>query len=46
MRNELFPLRMMYGDLIGGKGYPGGQEKGWMVRLDEDMTEFGMKLEG
>ena len=39
------PQRLMLGELVGGKGYPGGQEKNWMVSLKEDMTEFGMKFE-
>ena len=33
-------------ELIGGKGCHGGREKDWTVRLEEDMTEFGMKFEG
>ena len=32
--------------MVGGKGYLGEQEKDWMVRLEEDMTEFGIKFEG
>ena len=36
----------MCGELVGGKGYSGGQEKDWMVRLEEVMTEFGRQFEG
>ena len=32
----------MFGELVGGKGHLGEQEKDWMVRLEEDMTEFGI----
>ena len=32
----------MIGELVGGNGYSGGQEKDWMVRLEEDMTEFSI----
>ena len=46
MREERLPQRVMFGELVGGKGYSGGQEKDWTVRLEEDMKEFGMKFEG
>ena len=36
----------MFGELVGGKGYSGGQEKDWMAHLKEDMSVFGMKFEG
>ena len=36
----------MFVQLVGGKGYPGGQEQDWMVHLKEDMSAFGIKLEG
>ena len=37
---------MMFGELVGGKGCSGGQEKDWMAHLKEDMSVFGMKFEG
>ena len=37
---------MMFEELVGGKGYSGGQEKDEMVHLKEDMSAFGMKFEG
>ena len=46
MREERLPQRVMLGELVGGKGYSGGQEKDWMVHLEEDMFVFGMKFEG
>ena len=36
----------MFGELVGGKGYSEGQDKDWMPYLEEDMSVFGMKLEG
>lgn len=27
----------------GGKGYSGGQERGWECHLEEDPVEFGME---
>ena len=46
MGEERLPQRVMLGELVGGKGYSGGQEKGWMAHLKEDMSVFGMKFEG
>ena len=43
---ERLPQRVMFGELVWGKGYSGGQEKDWMVHLKEDMPAFGMKFEG
>ena len=28
----------MFGELVGGKGYSGGQEKDWLAHLKEDMS--------
>ena len=40
------PQRVMFGELVGGKGYSWGQEKDWMDHLmTEDMSVFGMKFE-
>ena len=46
MGRERLPQRVMFGELVGGKGYSGGQEKDWMGHLKEDMSVFGMKFEG
>ena len=46
MGEERLPQREMFGELVGGKGYSGGQEKDWTVHLKEDMSVFGMKFEG
>ena len=46
MGEERLPQRVMFGELVGGKGYSGGQEKNWLVHLKEDMSVFGMKFEG
>ena len=31
MEMERLPQRVMFGELVGGKGYSGGQEKHWMA---------------
>ena len=46
MREELLLQRVVFGELVGGKGYSGRQEKDWMVHLKEHMLVFGMKFEG
>ena len=46
MREERLRKRVMFGELVGGKSYSGGQEKDWLVHLKEDMPVFGMKFEG
>ena len=46
MGEERLPLRVMFGELVGGEGYSGGKEKDWMVGLKDAMTENGMKFEG
>ena len=43
---ERLPRRVMFGELVVGKSYSEGQEKDWMVRLEEDMAEFSMTFEG
>ena len=43
---ERLPQRVMFGELVGGEGYSGGQEKDWMAHLEEDMSVFEMKFEG
>ena len=46
MGEERLPQRVMFGELVGGKGYSGGQEKNWRAHLKEHMSVFGMKFEG
>ena len=46
MGEERLPQRVMFGELVGGKDYSGGREKDWMAHLKEDMSVFGMKIEG
>ena len=40
MREERLPRMVMFGELVGGKGYSGGQEKDWVAHLKEDMSVF------
>ena len=46
MGEERLPQRVMVGELVGGKGCSGGQEKNWKSILKEDMAVFEMKSEG
>ena len=46
MGEERLPQRVMFGELVEGKGYSGGQEKDWMDHLKEDMSVFEMRFEG
>ena len=46
MGEERLLQRVMFGELVGDKGYSGGHENDWLVHLKEDMSVFGMKLEG
>ena len=46
MGEERLPQRGLFGELVGGKGYSGGQEKGWLAHLKEGMSIYGMKFEG
>ena len=36
----------MFGEMLGGKGYSGGQELDWMKDLEEVLKAFGIKFEG
>ena len=45
MGEERLPQRVMFGQLVGGKGYSGGQEKHWLVHPKEDTSVFEMKFE-
>ena len=42
---ERLPQRVMFGELVEGKGYPGGQEKDMMAHR-KDMSVFGKKIIG
>ena len=46
MGEERLPQRVMFGELVGGKGYSGGQEKDWMDHLKEDMSVLRMTSKG
>ena len=46
MGEELLPRRVMFGEMLGDKGYSGGQEWDWMKNLEEDLKAFGIKFEG
>ena len=42
MGEERLPQRVMFGELVRGKGYSEEQEKDWPSYLKEDMSVFGM----
>ena len=42
---ERLPRRVMFGEMLGGTGYSGGQEWDWMKDLEEDLRAFGIKFE-
>ena len=47
MGDERLPQRVIFGELVGGKGYSEGQGKDWLVHLKkEDTSVFGMNFEG
>ena len=46
MRDERLPRRVMFGEMLGGKGYSGGQEWDWVKDVEEDLKAFGIKFEG
>lgn len=46
MGEERLPRTVAFGELVGGKGDPGGQEKDWIVRLGEDIAELCKEFEG
>ena len=46
MGEERLPRRVMFGEMLGGKGYSGGQEWDWMKDIEEDLKAFGIKFEG
>ena len=46
MGEERLPRRVMFREMLGGKGYSGGQEWDWMENFEEDLQAFGIKFEG
>ena len=46
MGEERLPRRVMFGEMLEGKGYSGGQEWGWIKDLEENLKEFYIKSEG
>ena len=40
MGEERLPQRVMFGELVGGKGYSEGQEKDGLAHLKADMSVF------
>ena len=46
MGEERLPQRVIFGELVGGKGYSKVQDKYWMAHLKKDMSVFEMKFEG
>ena len=46
MGEERLPRRVMFGEMLGGRGYSEGQEWDWMKDPEEDLTAFGIKFEG
>ena len=42
MEETRLPKRVMFGELVGGAGSAGGQEKGWMDCLLDDLRVFGI----
>ena len=45
MGEERLPRRVIFGEMLGGKGYSRGQELDWMKDLEEDLKAFGVKFE-
>ena len=46
MGEERLPTRVMFGEMLGVKGYSGGQEWDWMKDPEEVFEAFGIKFEG
>ena len=44
MGEERLPQRAMFGKLIGGKGYPGGQEKDWLGASEGGYVGLGNEI--
>ena len=46
MGEERLPRRVKSGEMLGGRGYCGGQEWDWMKDPEEVFEAFGIKFEG
>ena len=46
MGEERLPRRVMFGEMLQGKGYSGGQEWDWIKDLEEELKVFGINFEG
>ncbi|CAN0468872.1 unnamed protein product [Laminaria digitata] len=46
MGEERLPRRVVFGEMLGGKGYSEGQEWNRLRDLEEDLKEFDIKSEG
>ena len=47
MGEERLSKRVMLGEMVGGKGYSGGQEWDWgRYDFEDDLKKIGFKLEG
>ena len=46
MGEERLPRRVMFGEILGGRDYSGGQEWHWMKDLEEGLEAFKTKFEG
>ena len=46
MGETRLPTNVVLGEMVRGKGHSFRQEKDWMGRLEEDLTEFGIESEG
>ena len=42
MEDTRLPKCVMFGELVGGAGYVGGQEKEWMGCFLDDLRAFGI----
>ena len=46
MGEERLPRRVMFGEMLGGKGYSGGQEWDWMKDLEETLRRSASSSKG
>ena len=46
MEDTRLPKCAMFGELVGGAGCVGGQEKGWMGCCLDDLRAFGINADG
>ena len=44
MGEERLPRRVIFGEMLGGKDYSGGQEWHWIEELGEDLKAFGIRF--